>query len=69
MLLQGVFENARIASWVRQGIRTNDGTRATFACDAIVLGVAPSVGVRWHAGDAFDWLKNVTVARVQECRM
>jgi hypothetical protein len=69
MLLQGVFETPRVAGWVQQALRSSDEARVTFTCDAVLLGVAPSVAVRWHDGNAFEWLANVPIATVQDCRM
>jgi len=68
VLLSGLFEEQHVAAWLREAMRTADPERVSLRCSGEVLGRAPTVGVRWRPGSAFDPLADVLAGSVRECR-
>jgi hypothetical protein len=67
LLLKGVFETKAVTEWYASAISRHDDSRVTLECQALTLGVVPTVHVRWSDTGAFRPENNVMAAVVRDC--
>lgn len=67
-ILAGVFEERNVERWVRTARRTGHNTRVTLKCRATLLGFSTSIDVRWRKTGSWNAVKDVPVARVDDCQ-
>jgi hypothetical protein len=69
LLLSGVFEDPRVASWLQQARRTGSDARVTLKCTGSLLGQFERIPVRWQFGAAFGPEHDVPVAKINACEV
>jgi hypothetical protein len=69
VLLSGVFEEDHVESWLRQALAAHSSNRVTLDCRGRFLGRSGAVKTRFAAGSPWQAQRDVTVGRVEACRV
>jgi hypothetical protein len=69
VLLAGVFEEGHVESWLRQAMAEHSSNRVTLDCRGRFLGRSGAVKTRFGASSPWQAQRDVTVGRVEVCRV